>query len=235
MKGSEVVKVAKPKELIEIYWRIRKIKNEGFSRKYGSNLKVCTLACNTLTCDLAIYKNVEGKYYSRQYTGAVHCCSPIYLRFKPWEAGFEAAEIADRLGLNHWEIVLGYTGLGKWLDNCVKAGLITEEDLDMPIDLESGIFWSKLLEKIAYKVGIGKVLAEGVPRAIDILKKRQEFSPHVAHGFETHWNGRLFGAPKYPYWIVAVLQWAMDSRDPLVHCYASQITYWLLDRVLQYQ
>ncbi|MEM1602268.1 MAG: aldehyde ferredoxin oxidoreductase N-terminal domain-containing protein [Candidatus Bathyarchaeia archaeon] len=228
VKGSGMVKVARPKELMEICKYFRKIRNERILKRREQNLKVCSLACNALPCGMIVYRDVEGKHHSKRYTGAVHCCSPIYLRFKPWEAGFEAAEIADRLGLNHWEIVLGFTGVGKWLDNCVKVGLITEEDLGMPIDLESGVFWSKLLEKIAYREGVGKVLAEGVPRAIDMLGKGQEFSPHVAHGFETHWDGRLFGAPKYPYWIVAALQWAMDSRDPLVHCYAQNITYWVM-------
>jgi len=160
------------------------------------------------------------------YTGAVQCASPVYLKFKPWEAGFEAAQLANKYGINHWEVVVGLTGIGQWLDKCVEKGVITEKDLGMPIELERGTFWSELLRKIAYKEGIGKVFAEGVPRAADIIGKGHEDLPHVAHGYETHWDGRLFGGPRYPYWIVAALQWAMDSRDPLVHCYAEEITYW---------
>ena len=222
VKGSGGVSIAKPKEFIEVCRYALRFSREAHIRES----KACTISCNISGCGLKIYKGIKGRFYSRLYTGAVHCCSPAYLKFKPWQAGFEAAQLADMYGINHWEIVLGFTGTGRWLNRCVEKGLITEKDLGMPIDLESGVFWSKLLRKIAYKEGIGKIFAEGVPRTADILGKGHEYLPHVAHGFETHWDGHFFGGPRYPYWIVAALQWAMDSRDPLVHGYASQITYW---------
>jgi len=228
VKGTEGVPIAKPREFIRICRYVKKFTRG--PRKppedISLQIKACTMSCNMLECGLRIYKKVKGRFYPKTYTGAVHCCSPAYLRFKPWEAGFEAAQLADMYGINHWEIVLGFTGVGRWLNKCVEKGLITEKDLGMPINLESGTFWSEILKKIAYKEGIGKVFAEGVPRSADILGKGHEYLPHVAHGYETHWDGHLFGGPRYPYWIVAALQWAMDSRDPLVHCYAQKITYW---------
>ncbi len=228
VKGTGGVPIARPEEFIKICRYVSNFSRtpENRSGEGASQIKACTMSCNMPECGLRIYKKVKGRLYPKFYTGAVHCCSPIYFKLKPWEAAFEAAELADMYGINHWEIVLGFTGVGQWLDKCVENGLITEEDLGMPLDLESGTFWSRLLKKIAYKEGIGRVFAEGVPRSADILGRGHEYLPHVAHGYETHWDGHLFGGPRYPYWIVAALQWAMDSRDPLVHCYAQQITYW---------
>jgi len=154
------------------------------------------------------------------------CASGGYLRLKPKEAGFEAAQLANMYGINHWEIVLGYALSGKWLDTLKEKKLISDEEFGMPIELEKGEFWSELFRKIAYREGIGNVLAEGLPRAANLLNKGKDFLPHVGHGYETHWDGHFFNGPRYPYWIVAALQWAMDSRDPLVHCYAEEITYW---------
>jgi len=232
VKGTGKIKIAEPKDFIQLCKYADKVVQapKRQSKDVILDHKACGISCNILECGTAglkIFKKVKGKFHEKLYTGALHCCSHIYLRFKPWETGFEAAQLANMYGVNHWEIVLGFTGTGQWLNKCVENGIITEKDLGMPIELESGVFWSKILEKIAYKEGIGKVFAEGVPRTIDILGKGKEFSPHVAHGYETHWDGHLFeSGPNYPYWLVAALQWAMDSRDPLVHCYAQEITNW---------
>ena len=231
VKGTGGVPIARPEEFKEICKYASRVVHPPREppENHAVTHKVCGMSCSTQECGAGhakIFKRVKGKTYPILYTGTLQCASHAYLKFKPWEAGFEAAQLANRYGINHWEIVLGFTGTGGWLNKCVEKGLITEKDMGMPIDLESGTFWSELLRKIAYKEGIGKIFAEGVPRAADILGKGHEYLPHVAHGYETHWDGHLFGAPRYPYWIVAALQWAMDSRDPLVHCYAEEITYW---------
>jgi len=231
IKCSRGVPIARPEEFIQLCRYAQKVAHMPEEPPADRVLrrKACGIACSLLACGaggLNVYRNVEGKFHPFRYTGAVMCASGAYLRFQPWEAGFEAAQLANMYGINHWEIVLGFTGTGRWVNKCVEKGLVTEKDLGMSIDLESGTFWSELLRRIAYKEGIGKVFAEGVPRAADILGRGHDDLPHVGHGYETHWDGHLYNAPKYPYWIVAALQWAMDSRDPLVHCYAEEITYW---------
>ncbi|MDH5686630.1 MAG: hypothetical protein OEZ48_02015 [Candidatus Bathyarchaeota archaeon] len=231
VRGSGGVPIARPEEFKELCKYASSVAHPPKEppRDHALTHKACGMSCSTLECGAGharIFKKVKGKVHPILYTGAVQCASPAYLRFRPWEAGFEAAQLANRYGINHWEIVLGLTGTGRWLDLCYKEGIITEKDLAMNVDLDSGKFWCEILRKIAYKDGIGKIFAEGVPRAADILGKGKEHLPHVAHGYETHWDGHLFGGPRYPYWIVAALQWAMDSRDPLIHCYAEEITYW---------
>lgn len=228
VNGNWGVGIAKPREFNELCKYAKSVAHtpEGPPKELVLTRKACSMSCCIPECGaggLKVYKKAGGK---ATYKGALQCASSLYLRFKPWEAGFEAAQLANRYGINHWEIVLGLTGTGGWLDRCYEDGIIAEKDVGMAMHLDSGEFWCEILRKIAYKEGIGKVFAEGVPRAADILGKGKEHLPHVAHGYETHWDGHLFDGPCYPYWIVAALQWAMDSRDPLVHCYAEEITYW---------
>jgi len=231
VKGTGGVKIANPEKFIEVCKYVERLAHfhRDLPPKEILRRKACTMSCTVKNCpdSLQLYKNVPGKVNRTLYTGVVQCASPEFLKLKPWEAGFEAAQLANMYGINHWEIVLGLTGTGRWLNRCVEKGIITEEDLGMPIDLESGEFWSKLIKKIAYKEGIGKVFAEGLPRAADILGKGHEYLPHVAHGFQTHWDGHFFGAPQYPYWLVSALMWATDSRDPNCHGYAQEITWWV--------
>ena len=231
VRGSGGVSVADPaafkRECLSIHQLIeeRIVPPGGTKQEPGRDAKACSMACTPGNCSMRIHR---GEGYG---VVATHCCSTFYLRFQPREAGLRAVALANRYGINHWEMVLGYGGIEKsWFRLCKKAGVLTDEDFGMPFDPDSGEFWCKLIPKIAYREGIGDALAEGVPRAADILGKGHEYLPHVAHGYETHWDGHLFndadmkGVPVFPYWLVSALMWATDSRDPLVHGYGQEIT-----------
>ena len=149
-------------------------------------------------------------------------------RLEPWDAGFEAMQIANRMGLNVYEIVYGLGPLGgNWLERLYRAGDLTEEDLGIPVDVtlgfRSGEFWSRLISKIARKEGIGQVLAEGAARAEEVLMSEKVTSPHVGHGYVTHFDGRFSSGLPYPHWIVSALNWATDTRDPMVHGYGQEL------------
>ena len=233
VRGHGEVAIARPKEFMEACAYVKKIACHGpFAPRWPiPKCKACSMSCPVQGCGLRVYKDVPGTLFARRYKGGVHCASPGLLRLEPWESGFEAAQLADRMGVNHWEIVLGLGPLwGNWLGKLRDSGYISNEELDVPSDgnpeLKSGEFWSRLVLKIAHKEGIGRILAEGIPRAADILGKGKEYIPHVGHGFETHWDGHFFGAPRFPHWVVSALNWATDSRDPNVHGYAQEIHQW---------
>ncbi|MBS7609158.1 hypothetical protein KEJ19_01120 [Candidatus Bathyarchaeota archaeon] len=233
IRGKDKVAIARPKEFLEACEYVKKIAqtSRGPPPRPDPKCKACSMSCTVQGCGLQIYKDVQGFVFARRYNGGVHCASPAMLRLVPWEAGFEAAQVANLMGVNHWEIVLGLGPFwAGWLKRLREAGYVKDEDLSIPLDeilgFDSGEFWTRLILKIAYKEGFGRVLAEGIARAADILGKGKEFSPHVAHGFITHWDGHFFGSPRFPYWIVSALNWATESRDPNVHGYAQEIEYW---------
>lgn len=130
-----------------------------------------------------------------------------------FESGFECAVLGNKYGVNMWEVTLGIV---PWLKLCVDAGLLTEKDLGMKIDIGSGAFWCEILRKIAYRVGIGDSLAEGTSRAADILGKGHKYLTHMAHGYVEHIVGRgIQSALPFPLWVTTALIWATESRDPV--------------------
>lgn len=230
VRGTGGIKIADPEGFLETCKYVEKLAH--FHREKSPNefseQKACTMSCTAKNCPDIFYlhKNILGKANRTLYTGVVQCASTLFHDLEPWEDGFEAAQLANMYGLNHWEIMLGFGGMGRWLENCKKAGVITEKDIGMRLEPEKGEFWSRLLRKIAYREEIGDIFAEGLPRSADLLGKGRDYLPHVAHGFQTHWDGHYFGAPCYPYWLVSALMWAMDSRDPNCHGYSQEITWW---------
>lgn len=224
VRGTDGVRVADADTFLQECRSIHRLIEErvlspgGTPQPSSPNSKGCAMACTPRNCSMQVHRNEQGDVI------ATHCCSS-YLRYQPPEAGFRAAALANRYGINHWEMTLGYGGIrDSWFRLCKEAGVLTDEDFGMPFDPESGTFWCEVIRKIAYREGIGDALAEGVPRAADVLGKGHAYLPHVAHGYETHWDGHLFGSPVFPYWLVSALMWATDSRDPLVHGYAQEIS-----------
>ena len=231
-RGTGAISVANPgafvRECAAVHKLIeeRVVPRDGKIPAPGPGIRGCTMACTPKTdrCALQIERTADGRAF------ATHCCSSIYLRYEPREAALRAADLANRYGLNHWEMTLGYGGIkDSWFNLCHEAGVLTDEDFGMSFEPRSAEFWCEIIRMIAYREGIGDILAEGIPRAADLLGKGHDLTPHVAHGYQTHWDGHLFGdhvpgTPVWPYWLVSALMWATDSRDPLVHGYGQEIT-----------
>ncbi len=163
----------------------------------------------------------------------IHCVAGLFVgssKFYNWnlqrEMGVEVNSMANKLGLNHWLLLIGMV---PWLRECKEKGLL--EDFGVPIELEDSRFWVTLLQKIAFREGIGDVLAEDVPRAADRLgwdKETRKFYP--AHGFAGHWDSHGDKATPvfFPLWVVSVLRWLTDSRGPFSsgHDYSQNLTRW---------
>ena len=100
------------------------------------------------------------------------------------------------------------------------------------IDLDRPGFWAETLRKIAYREGAGDALADGGWRAhIRFGLGAEQAKPFfAAWGYTGHWDGHgdFANHSVFPYWIVAGLQWAMDTRDPISsgHGFAEKMLYW---------
>ncbi len=79
---------------------------------------------------------------------------------------FLANKLCDEYGLDTWVL----EEVMKWLINCYNAGIITEEEADMPLSkVGSWEFIEALVRKISLREGIGDILAGGVHRAAEEL------------------------------------------------------------------
>jgi aldehyde:ferredoxin oxidoreductase len=150
----------------------------------------------------------------------VHCINYYYMKpaydfygetLEGDQAIWQSIVLCNKLGLCTFEMA----GLVPWLTDLFKAGLIDEKDSGLPLrKTGSREFIEDLLSGIAFRKHIGDILAEGAPRAADMLPDAwplyEKYYP--AHGQTEHNSVRDFPA-------IALL-WALDSRDPMIDHHA---------------
>lgn len=187
--------------------------------------RACTDGC--ITPCVAHFEEVPGAVYDRHWSGAWCCVGRTFLgpeedalpakkRLFDWNlsrrAAFELNVLSNRYGLNQFDLLIGMV---PWLIACQKAGLISEVN-GQPIDWRSASFWAQFLHAIAFREGLGDVLAEGgwaAARTLDmglaLARQRYPGWGHTAHCDAFGWSGVTF-----PFWLVSALQWLSDTRDP---------------------
>ena len=115
----------------------------------------------------------------------------------------EAVRLHDDLGLS--ETQTGFKYEYEWFRHLVNAGLLTEENTGLPIEkIGSSEFWRKYLHHIAFREGIGALLAEGEERffvgLLNILPNEQKEEARRirdywlikgGYGYYGHWGGGL--------------------------------------------
>jgi aldehyde:ferredoxin oxidoreductase len=120
-------------------------------------------------CYLCGLECVAGIYrYGGKYTAHRKCQSVEY--YLPWKYGqeeepietfFKAPYMANDYGYDSWEM----TSIMDWLYDCYKAGALTEQETGLPLSkMGTAEFLQKLMDAIAHRQGIGKLLAEGLWR-----------------------------------------------------------------------
>ncbi|MFO7917271.1 MAG: aldehyde ferredoxin oxidoreductase N-terminal domain-containing protein [Anaerolineae bacterium] len=200
-----------------------------------ARLSPCTASCPT-PCRLHI-SGMKSTLSEGKVSGDMLCVSGLFggsdrHYVYDWEVGFrggfELNMLANRLGLNHWELLVGIV---PWLRICEREGLLQEFN-GRPLDWNSVEFWAQFLEDIAYHRGMGDALAEGGVRAASILGLGEEFMRryYTGWGYAGHWDGHACFSNHivYPFWLVGALHWAMDTRDPAssAHGYVQNVMYW---------
>jgi aldehyde:ferredoxin oxidoreductase len=200
----------------------RRLAAEGSGR---ARLRSCTEGCVS-PCAVE-FRDVPGCAYDRTWSGDWVCIAcdfrgtsertPEGVRASfDWQlelrAAFEMNVLTNRYGLNQFDIL---TGMVPWLIACQKAGLLSELN-GREIDWRSPTFWAAFLHAIAYREGIGDVLAEGGWAAARALHMGEELAAclYPGWGHPTHWDGHNKWNHPFPYWIPALLQWMSDTRDP---------------------
>ena len=149
-----------------------------------------------------------------------------------WDFGyrgaFELNMYANRLGLNHWDLLVGIV---PWLRTSQMQGLFSQFN-GRVVDWRSIEFWVELLDDIAYRRGDGDALAEGGLRAATALGIGEDIVRryYTGWGYSGHWDGHaaFVNYIVYPFWIPGAVHWAMDTRDPAssTHGYVQNSIYW---------
>jgi aldehyde:ferredoxin oxidoreductase len=142
------------------------------------------------------------------------------------QAGDELQLQIEALGLSGWT----YLTLRCWFLACLDHGVTELGGLELrPTELD---FWLELFRMIAYRDGVGDLLADGLLPACERLDL-PAIVVQTAHwlepmwGFPSHRDGRACEPQPSPLWVFDMLHWVIDSRDPLashhqtgyIHCW----------------
>ncbi|MDY7075978.1 MAG: aldehyde ferredoxin oxidoreductase N-terminal domain-containing protein [Chloroflexota bacterium] len=185
----------------------------------------CTESC--VTPCAAYFSDVPGVVYDRKWSGDWVCVGTRFQGFDEdepshyraiydWQLArrpaFEMNVLSNRYGLSQSDII---TGMVPWLIACQKAGLIFDIN-GLPMDWSSPPFWAEFLHAIAYREGLGDVLAEGGWAAARNLHLGEDLAQdrYPGWGHHSHCDGREGANVTFPFWLVSALQWMADTRDP---------------------
>ncbi|UCG06005.1 MAG: hypothetical protein JSV83_19145 [Desulfobacterales bacterium] len=207
---------------------------------YGELLDLCNNPTSGYTqipdgcyaCPIACRTRVKGP----DITNGVALCAQSFMYMESLvlqpEKGYskitwQAAKLADLYGINAYDLM----AIIPWLGDCYREGVLTEKETDLPLSkIGSWEFIEKLLRKIAYREGIGDLLAEGGQRAAGKLgEKAQQLSEFYYPrggkfgGYREHW-AFLGGFPSGFAIPQLALMWVLDTRDVFTsHNFISQI------------
>ncbi len=228
--GDEVRTVRDRRRIVDI--RNAELQGLGSGR---ARVYPCTDSCPT-PCSM-YFSDVPGCAFDHKWTGGLACVSNVFgggqrNRLYDWNLGwrgaFELNMYANRLGLNHWDILVGIV---PWMRSSEAAGLLSSFN-GKPMNWNSAEFWIELIHAMAYREGMGDALAEGGWRAAQQLELGEEIVRryYTGWGYSGHWDGHaaFVNYIVYPFWIVGALHWAMDTRDPAssTHDYVQNVIYW---------
>jgi aldehyde:ferredoxin oxidoreductase len=115
---------------------------------------------------MASYWDPEQKYYgSKKAFG---------------RASLKAAQLINMYGIGAREVMWGDVSVVdrgglNWIADCYQNEVLTEENTGLPLgEFGSEEFIEEYLRRLAYREGIGDLLAEGIPRAAEYIKNHPD-------------------------------------------------------------
>jgi aldehyde:ferredoxin oxidoreductase len=211
---------------LNFYGDIRRLNEELAAVGSGrAVVRACTEGC--ITPCAAYLRDMPGVVHNRKWSGSWVCVGRDFLGSDEgdppekkgvfgWQLGcraaFELNVLSNRYGLNQSDII---GGMVPWLIACQQAGLISEIN-GLAMDWRSPAFWAEFLRVIAYREGLGDVLAEGGWAAARTLQMGEDLARnrYPGWGCAGHCDPFGWGEVTFPYWLVSALQWLSDTRDP---------------------
>jgi aldehyde:ferredoxin oxidoreductase len=231
VKGSLKVETAFPERLAALNKEIRRLKKTSPAasvwgggavpdKKRQDMCRGCSLGCGRY-----VYEDKsgrEGKFICGQ-VGFYQGRAQKYYGDKDWkEVPFHAAMLANDYGVD----VFALGVMLMWLSRCHKAGILTDENTDIPFSgMGSMEFIETLVRKMSLREGFGDVLADGVVRAAEKVGKQ---SDQLITDYISKDEMGVAYDPRY--YITTGLLYAMEPRMPIqqLHEVSRLILAWVL-------
>lgn len=253
VKGTRGIKIAEPNRFLEVCkyamnmartGTVDSIEKVRYEYPIPATTPACTQSCS-INCRLGKVVFHIPRKFSKGDPIRAHqalCVGTLWIRkesargryegggikvpsitgWEPEDGGVELHKLCDDLGIDLWSLLT----FQPWFIRCVELGIEELEGLKLnPRDAE---WFYKLLKSIAFRKGIGDILAEDMRRAIHRfidkipgelvrLAEALEFD----YGFPAHREGRIWDSEPMPFWIVSALMYASESRDPAIGTHSS--------------
>ena len=178
--GSSKIPVADDKGIDQIRKQVRSMTGPGYYNLYGNPLSlpgekvVKQVHCRGCPqgCWRSLYRSPAGEEAVRK------CQTPFF--YSLWsnkfpEAATETSFRATSLVEDYSLCIIEVTFLLIWLDKCFKQGILSESDTELPLStIGSWEFIETVVKKISSGEGFGKVLAQGVARAAELMGKKSK-------------------------------------------------------------
>jgi len=166
----------------------RNFQNGSF--EYVDNICAVTMRFRIVEKDMACYgcpvpcwkfsKVKEGRYSGTEVIGPEYETIALLgsnCGIKSIEAIAYGNMLCDDLGLD----TISTGVVIAWAMECYEKGILRKEEVDdLELTFGNEEAWAEMIRKIAYREGIGDLLAEGVKRAAEKIGRGSEkFAPHV--------------------------------------------------------
>jgi aldehyde:ferredoxin oxidoreductase len=195
-----------------------------------SDLLEITRKSQCYRCGMQCFKGIYR--YGKRLEGLRRCQAMEY--YLPWtfsrddeplETFFDAPILANDYSICTFEL----QGIIDWLYDSYREGILTEKETGLPLSkIGTREFLEKLCHCIAYREGIGDILAEGLVRGIDGMpdKARALMSPAMAP------IGSHDLAPPRAF-VAHALVYPMEPRihQPIIHEMSTVRMAWMAHRL----
>jgi len=208
VKGTRKgVKIAQPERLRELTRYFRGL-GKGVFIAWGTDFMVTGAKAKKDPCYgclgnclRVMYRGEDGR------RGKFMCQSAAFYQLWAYryygeqnDVPFYANRLCDDYGLDTWAL----EAMLAWLYRCYRAGLISEENIGLPMSkLGSLEFIETLVRMISLREGFGDILAQGLDKAVNATGS--EAASQVRH--IDPYEPRLY--------ITTALLWAMEPREPI--------------------
>ena len=176
------------------------------SRKSRKACFGCIAGCLRMTFEAD--NGDKGKFMCQQSGMYIE---PAMQYYKKWtEVPFKASRLCDKYGLD----TMVLQPLIEWLHSCGNAGILTDDETDIPISRFGSLeFIESVIKKISLREGFGDILAEGIVKAADFIGKGSDgligdlIFPGTGEGWV--YDPRMF--------ITTGLFYATEPKRPIQH------------------
>ncbi len=230
IQGSNKLNIDSKEKISNLRARIRKLRanipdqNQLMKWMYpseGMKKSLCHACPNG--CLRMSYKNPNGENRKFMCEGMIFYFARAERFYgKATDVPKKAAELCDDHGLD----IRVIEAMIMWLSRCFKAGVLTDEQTDIPLSqIGSYEFIEALVRKIAAREGFGDLLADGTHKAAESLGRnaQEQLKDYIISTGEMNaYNPRLY--------ITTGLLYAVEPRLPIhqLHEISYPITVWTL-------